>query len=82
MMKVGWSSAAAETVLACSYADQRHIVDAVGELCCRLEKEVSAVTAESQQCISASGYDILIRVSVEGVEVQNIQPSGHRAWKK
>lgn len=81
MVRLGWSPVAAEILLALAIADQRRIVEAVGELHWRLENEVALLGSEDRQCISVSGFDICYRLSKECVVVEDIRPSGNRGWK-
>lgn len=81
MVKLGWSPAAAETVLALSNADQRRVVDVVGELRSRLEHEAATFAGDMEHRITASGYDICFRLSAEGAEVQSVSLGTDHAWK-
>lgn len=73
MVKLGWSPIAAQAMLALANADQRRLVDAVGEFRWRLEQETATFAGVAQHCIRAGVYEICFRASEEGVEVQEIR---------
>ena len=73
MVKLGWSPFAAQTVLAIANADQRRVVEAVGEFRWRLEQEAATFSGVAQHCIRAGGYEICFRASEDGVEVQEVR---------
>lgn len=75
MVKLSWRPSAAKALLTLATADQRRLVEAVGEFRWRLEQEAETFTGVEQHCISASGYDLCFRVSQAGVEVEEVRLS-------
>ena len=75
MVKLSWYPSAAEMLLGLGTADQRRIVEAIGAFRERLEREETNISGLAQHCISASGYDLYLRVSQAGVEVEVVKLS-------
>ncbi len=75
MVKLSWWPAAAKMLLGLATADQRRLVESVGEFRRRFDHEAEAFASGEQHCISASGYDLCLRVSRAGVEVEEVRLS-------
>lgn len=75
MVKLSWSPHATRMVLGLATADQRRIVDAVGEFRWCLEQDAEAFKVGEEHCITASGYDVLFTARQDGVEVRDVQLS-------
>lgn len=73
MVQIDWSPYAAKTVLGLATADQRRVVDAVGEFRWRIEHEAGWLSAAVQHSISVGAYEIQFRVLDGAVEVQDVR---------
>lgn len=76
MVKIDWNPHAARTVLGLASADQRRVVDAVGEFRWRLEHEVGLLSAGVQHSMMVGGFEIRFRVVDDVVEVRDVKMTG------
>lgn len=73
MIKIDWTSEAAEAVMRLASADLRRIVDAVGEFRWRAEQDAAMVSSAVLHRVTVGGYQISYRVANEVVEVLEVK---------
>lgn len=73
MIKIDWTPDAASTVLNLVSADQRRVVDAVGEFRWRAEQDAAMLSDTVQQRVVLGDYELCYRVANNVLKVLEVK---------
>lgn len=73
MVRIDWHPAAARDVLRLASADQRRVVDAVGEVGLRVEQQHGLLSDKEPHTMTVGGYVIRFGVEGDAIDVQGIK---------